>query len=350
MSRRGGWKRSSWQDAASEIGQALEPTAQPGEELRQLADAQIADSPYQARASYDDAQIAELAQGMAEAGFQGVVFVRPHPDGPVDGRERYQLVYGHRRRRAWRQLCAARGVPCVVPAIVRPFSDRQMLTIGAQENLQREDLNPMEEARLVLWHQELYYPAGLGEIGRMLGKSEDWAKTRSRLAQLPESLQAVVWRAPAMMTAALEIARLWASAPERAEALAARAEREGLNLRQIRQLVAAALAPARSTAREDVHDRRVDPPLVMGGTSEMADREDIHEQRVDAPNVPDFTKSGSASAEARAQIAAEADATLAHLQRWRRLAEDPAHQEAIGRSCERILLEINAIIEAIARS
>jgi ParB family transcriptional regulator, chromosome partitioning protein len=346
MSKRGGgWRRQSWQDAASEIGQALEPTAQPGEELRQIDDAQIDDSPYQARVSYNDEQIAELAQGMAESGFQGVLFVRPHPGGPQGGRERYQLVYGHRRRQAWRSVCAGRGAPCMLPAIVRPFSDREMLTVGAQENLQREDLNPMEEARLVAWHQELYYPAGLGEIGRMLGKSEDWAKTRSRLAQLPEALQAAVWRSPALMTAALEIARLWAVDPAQAEALAARAEGEGLNLRQIRQIVAAALAPARPDAPDDLLARPAAPLAVLGAAGGAEHREAYHDRRVDPLNVTKITTEGPDR-----QIEAEAEEMIARLRRWQRQAGDSAVQAAIGRSCERILGEIQQIINQIAAS
>ena len=351
MSKRaGGWKRQNYQDAEAEIRQTLGLDVQPSDELRQLADEQIVDSPYQARASYDAAQLAELAEGMRETGFQGVLFVRPHPGGPEGGRERFQLVYGHRRRLAWRRLCAQRGQPCLLPVVVRPFTDRQLLTIGAQENLQRQDLSPVEEAQLVSWHQELYYPAGLAEIGRMLGKSEDWAKTRSRVAQLPEPLKAVVSRSPQLMTGVLEISRLWGSAPGEAQALAERAEREGLSLRAIRELLA---------AREEENNRRVDTPLVQDVTNRGLDllREEENNRRVDTPLVQDITNSvlnapptraAAQHLDSVAQIDATTERILAQLNGWGRTGRTAEERAAISRGCERVLLQIQQLIDLLA--
>lgn len=351
MSKRaGGWKRQSYQDAEAEIRQTLGLDVQPGDELRQLADEQVADSPYQARAAYDEAQLGELAEGMREMGFQGVLFVRPHPEGPAGGRDRFQLVFGHRRRLAWRRLCAERGRPCLLPVVVRPFSDRQLLTIGAQENLQRQDLSPVEEAQLVTWHQELYYPAGLAEIGRMLGKSEDWAKARSRVAQLAEPLKAVVRRSPGLMTGVLEISRLWEGAPTEALALAERAEREGLTLRAIRELL---------DAREEMNKRRVDTPLVQDVTNygPAGPREEVNERRVNTPIVQDVTNSvlGAAPTRAAPQTlgpAAQIDATteriLAQLNAWARAGRSPEERAAISRGCERVLLQIQQLIDMLA--
>jgi ParB/RepB/Spo0J family partition protein len=327
MSKRaGGWKRQSYQDAEAEIRQSLGLNVQPTDELRQLADDQIEDSPYQARAGYDEAQLAELAAGMGEAGFQGVLFARPHPGGPAGGRERFQLVYGHRRRLAWRRLCAERGQPCLLPVVVRPFSDRQLLTIGAQENLQRQDLSPVEEAQLVSWHQELYYPAGLAEIGRMLGKSEDWAKTRSRVAQLPEPLRELVRRSPHLMTGVLELSRLWAAAPAEALALAERAEREGLTLRELRPLI----AERETKDREKKNERRVDTPSVQSITS-------------DGPE----TALGAATDPVR-QIDATTERILAQLSGWSRPGRSAAERAAISRGCERVLLQIQRLIDQLA--
>lgn len=351
MSKRaGGWKRQNYQDAEAEIRQTLGLDVQPSDELRQLADEQIADSPYQARASYDETQIAELAEGMRETGFQGVLFVRPHPGGPEGGRERFQLVYGHRRRLAWRRLCAQRGQPCLLPVVVRPFTDRQLLTIGAQENLQRQDLSPVEEAQLVSWHQELYYPAGLAEIGRMLGKSEDWAKTRSRVGQLPEPLKAVVSRSPQLMTGVLEISRLWESASAEALALAERAEREGLSLRAIRELLA---------AREEENNRRVNAPLVQDVTNGGSDllREEENNRRVDTPLVQDVTNGVLNASPTRAtaqhlnpvaQIDATTERILAQLNGWGRASRSTEERAAISRGCERVLLQIQQLIDLLA--
>ena len=371
MSKRGGgWKRQSWQDAEREIGQAVGLTVQASDQVVLIPDAQIDDSPYQARAQYADAQIADLAQGMRESGFQAVLFVRAHPEGPHAGRPRYQLVFGHRRRRAWRAVCAERGVACELPVILRAVSDRQLLTIGAQENLQRADLNPVEEAQLVVWHQEIYFPASLGEIGRMLGKSEDWAKARSRVAQLPEPLKEAIRRGPQLMTGMLELSRLWEHDADAAMALAAQAEREGLNLKQIRLMVAEALSP--DAAREEHHERRVNAPNVNEFTdiearSPDTAREEHHEQRVNALSVNEFTDSAPSSAGASdaadvthadhtmlgrtpaARIDAETTRMLHQLQRWEILVADPAQRDLIGRSCERLLHQIQQLVGQMER-
>ncbi len=128
-----------------------------GEQVQQLANELIEDSPYQARQSFSAENIEGLTQGMREAGFQGVLIVRPHSDPAKRRRGIVQLVYGHRRRIAWRQVCAEGGSACLVPVIIREVNDVQLLTVGAQENLQREDLSPIEEAQIVAWHERMFF-------------------------------------------------------------------------------------------------------------------------------------------------------------------------------------------------
>jgi ParB/RepB/Spo0J family partition protein len=118
---------------------------------------------------------------MREAGFQGVLIVRPHDDHAKRRRGISQLVYGHRRRMAWQQVCAERGQPCQLPVVVREVSDAQLLTIGAQENLQRQDLDPVEEAQIVAWIERAFFEKNQAAIGAMLGKSSDWVTVRSRI-------------------------------------------------------------------------------------------------------------------------------------------------------------------------
>ena len=132
---RGQWiSRRGQTDAAAAISQVLDQ--QPGEQIQQVADALVEDSPYQARRPFSDDSVAELAQGMRTTGFQGVLIVRPHADPAKRRSGCFQLVYGHRRRAAWRHVCTERGEPCFLPVVVRDVTDEQMLTIGAQENLQ----------------------------------------------------------------------------------------------------------------------------------------------------------------------------------------------------------------------
>jgi ParB-like chromosome segregation protein Spo0J len=84
---------------------------------------------HQARQPFNDESLADLVQGMREAGFQGVLIVRPHRDLAKRRRSIAQLVYGHRRRMAWQRVCAERGQPCLLPAVIREISDAQLLTI-----------------------------------------------------------------------------------------------------------------------------------------------------------------------------------------------------------------------------
>jgi ParB family transcriptional regulator, chromosome partitioning protein len=187
--KRGQWlTRRGQADVAAAIDQVIDQQPRPGELVQEVPDELIEDSPYQARQSLNATSLEELAQGMREVGFQGVLIIRPHGDPMQRRRGCFQLVYGHRRRAAWRRVCTEQGKRCVVPVIVREVTDERMLTIGAQENLQRADLTPLEEAQIVAWHEKTFYPASQAAIGRMLGKSESWVKTRSRIHRLPDAL------------------------------------------------------------------------------------------------------------------------------------------------------------------
>lgn len=189
-SNRGAWiSRRGQANADAAIDQVIDHRPQPGEQVQQIMDEQIEDSPYQARRPFNDESIAELVQGMGTTGFQSVLVVRPHSDLAKRRSGVVQMVYGHRRRVAWRRVCVERGERCALPVIVRQISDEQMLMIGAQENLQRQDLDPLEEAQLIAWHERLFFDKNQAAIGAMLGKSSDWVSTRSRLHKLPDALK-----------------------------------------------------------------------------------------------------------------------------------------------------------------
>src|SRR6185437_5106667 len=94
-------------------------------------------NPFQTRTRFDDAKLAELASSIAETGVVQPILVRP-----LDIPGRYQLIAGERR---W--LASRRVGKSTIPAIVRQVSDEQTLEITIVENLQRADLNPMEQAR-----------------------------------------------------------------------------------------------------------------------------------------------------------------------------------------------------------
>src|SRR5258706_9131249 len=236
-------KRSQWITRRGQAGveaaidQVIDHQPQPGEQVQHVPDALVEDSPYQARQPFNDDSIGELAQAMHEVGFQGVLIVRPQSDTVKRRHGRYQLVYGHRRRVAWRRVCIERGEPCLLPVVVRAVSDEQMLTIGAQENLQRQDLDPLEEAQLVAWHQQMFSSKNQTEIGAMLGKSSDWVSVRARIHKLPDTLKERLHQRPQAIGQLLELGMLYTQQPETALALAERVVRENVTVVALRALI-----------------------------------------------------------------------------------------------------------------
>lgn len=268
---RGTWiKRRGQSGAEAAIDLVLDRQPQPGEQVQQVPDEFIEDSPYQARQPFSDDSVEDLAQGMRAAGFQGVVIVRPHGDPAKRRRGVVQLVYGHRRRIAWRRVCAERGVSCLLPVVVREVSDQQMLTIGAQENLQRQDLDPIEEAQIVAWHERMFFDKNQAELGAMLGKSSDWVSVRSRIHKLPEALKERLRRRPRAIGQMLELASLYLQQPTAALELADRVVHENLTVQAVRMLIRdAARSGQRShSSREEEHNRRVGTTSVQDVTSD----------------------------------------------------------------------------------
>ncbi|MCZ6748797.1 MAG: ParB/RepB/Spo0J family partition protein, partial [SAR324 cluster bacterium] len=108
------------------------------EEVVQLAVERISPNPLQPRRAFPAARIRSLAQSIAQQGVIQPLVVRPHPRDE----DRYQLVAGERRLRAVRLLGWA-----AAPALVRSVPDENLLEAALVENLQREQLTPIEEAQ-----------------------------------------------------------------------------------------------------------------------------------------------------------------------------------------------------------
>ena len=126
----------------------------------------------------DDPSLVELAESIRAVGLLQPVLVRPHPEGPGVGIHDMQLVAGERRWRA----CRLAGVE-EIPAFVRDLSTAEALEVLVTENLQREDLKPLEEARGV---RALVEARGwsMQDVADHLGRSASWVVQRSRLAEL----------------------------------------------------------------------------------------------------------------------------------------------------------------------
>jgi ParB family chromosome partitioning protein len=145
-------------------------------ELRRLPIELISPNPRQPRQAFDEAALLALADSLRERGVLQPVLVRPRPGGT------YELIAGERRWRA-AQLAGFDSVP----AVVQPHEDAESLELALIENMAREDLNPIEEARAcALLVEEL----GLTreEVGRRVGRSRVAVSNLMRLLDLPDEV------------------------------------------------------------------------------------------------------------------------------------------------------------------
>lgn len=143
---------------------------------------QIVPNPDQPRRTFAEDALSELASSIKEKGILQPLIVRPYGGQPPV----YQIVAGERR---WRAAQAAQLHE--VPVIVRDFSDTEVLEIAIVENIQRADLNPIDEAR---GYQQLIDRFGHTQekLGEVLGKSRSHIANALRLMQLPEPVQAML--------------------------------------------------------------------------------------------------------------------------------------------------------------
>lgn len=167
---------------AALLGDAAAPatTAAPG--VQSLAVADLEPSPFQPRREMDEAALDELAASIAQRGILQPLLVRPKPGVA----QKYQIIAGERRWRA-----AQRAQLHEVPVLVRELSDADAMAAGLVENLQREDLNAVEEAA---GYQRLMTEFKLTQerLGEAVGKSRTHITHVLRILKLPERVQAMV--------------------------------------------------------------------------------------------------------------------------------------------------------------
>jgi len=195
--------------------------------------------PFQPRSVIRQDSLEELVASIRERGVLQPLLVRPHPTQP----DRFQIVAGERR---WR---AAQAVPLHdVPVLVRRFDDREAAAAALVENLQRTDLDPIEEAEGLRRLIESY---GItqDEAGRMIGKSRAHVANTLRLLNLPKPVQ--LHLREGRLTAGHARALLTAPDPL---PLAERVIAQGLSVRQTEELAArsskGATAPADTPQRD----------------------------------------------------------------------------------------------------
>lgn len=209
------------------LGRGLEAlipsTRDPEQGFAEIEIDEIRPNPQQPRGDFDDEALAGLAESIRSLGLLQPVVVRPDPEGG------YFLVAGERRWRAARKAGLSR-----IPAVIRTSDDREWLTAALVENLQRADLNPLEEAAAF---QQLLEDFGLTheEVGRRVGRSRAAITNSIRLLGLPASIQSRL--ASGELSAGH--ARALAAIEDRAfaEHVAKRAVAEGWSVRQVEDAV-----------------------------------------------------------------------------------------------------------------
>jgi ParB family chromosome partitioning protein len=191
---------------------------------REIPVASIQPNPYQPRDAFDEETIGALADSIREVGLLQPVLVRPAGDG-------FELIAGERRWRAARRV----GLQSI-PALVRETDDNAALEQALVENLQREELNPIEEAAA---YQQLIEDFHLTheQVAARVGKSRAAISNTLRLMQLPPSIQRSVRERQLTMGHA----RALLGTPDRAfqEALAKRIVKDDLSVRQVEDAVRA---------------------------------------------------------------------------------------------------------------
>lgn len=194
----------------------------------------IRPNPYQPRAGFEDESLDHLAVSIRENGLLQPLIVRPAGDG-------FEIVAGERRFRALRRLGWSSA-----PALVRGLSDEEMLVVALVENLQREDLSPLEEAR---GYRQLIDGFGLTQedVGRHVGRDRSTISNALRLLTLPDEIQELV--ANGRISAGHARALLGLEGVDRQVELARRAAEEGWSVRETERRVRKARAPRKNGAK-----------------------------------------------------------------------------------------------------
>lgn len=148
-----------------------------GSRVLEIPIASIERNPHQPRVHFDHTELEDLISSIREHGVLQPIIVTPKPDGT------YQLIAGERRLRA----STIAGLK-VIPALVREATELQKLELAIIENVQRADLNAVEEARAYLRLTD-EFSMTQEDIGRRIGKSRPQVANIIRLLQLPEEIQ-----------------------------------------------------------------------------------------------------------------------------------------------------------------
>jgi len=222
--------------------------------------ASLEPNPFQPRSAMDPARLSELTASIRESGMVQPILVRRHG-------ERYQIIAGERRWRAAQQAGLAN-----VPVVVRDVADDRLLELALVENIQREELTPLEEAQAFHRLQE-ELRLTQEEVARKVGRDRTTVTNTLRLLRLPREVREL------LNTGGLDAghgrALLALDKAEEQIALAREAARRGLSVREVERRVALLRAPrTRTPPTRDANTRAAEERLraVLGTRVQIARR------------------------------------------------------------------------------
>lgn len=204
--------------------------------VRDISILELRPNPYQPRKIFDDEAIEELKNSIIEHGILQPIIARKSIKG-------YEIVVGERRYRA-----ALLAKLDYVPVVVRELSEQQMMELSILENLQREDLNPMEEAQA---YQTLMEKLNITQeqLSIRLGKSRPHIANHIRLLTLPKSVQELVSTGKLSMGHGRTLLSLQNKA--KIETVALKVVNDSLNVRQLERLIQELNNVPRETIKEN---------------------------------------------------------------------------------------------------
>jgi ParB family chromosome partitioning protein len=227
------------------ISAVAEPTGKPLE----IPLDHIERNPFQTRSRFDEAQLSELSQSIAASGVVQPIVVRQLSQ--PNGQAKYQLITGERR---W--LASRKAGKATIPAIVRQVSDEQALEMTIVENLQRADLNPMEQARA---YQRLSqdFKMTQEQMAVRTGKERASVSNFLRLLRLPETIQSKVESGDLSFGHARTLLAL--DSPESITAAAQKVMALNLSVRQTESYVQGLINPEAKLKKEPKPADPIDP-------------------------------------------------------------------------------------------
>lgn len=195
-----------------------QPAGTPSSDLQRVRIADISPNHFQPRRTFTESELAELESSLRTNGLLQPITVRPKGQG------KWELVAGERRLRA-----ASRLGWTEIPAVVRDFDDRAMLTLALVENLQRSDLNALEEAE---GYQRLIDEFGLTQqqVADAVGKDRSTITNLLRVLSLPPSIRTMVEKG--LLSTGHARALLTVRDPRRQQELATEVVAKQLSVRQ----------------------------------------------------------------------------------------------------------------------